>query len=112
MYDLRSQLWVFGLCVLHVLRAGQLQRLGAITGVPASPQTKTRALIAGLAALAKHTSTGVKVIVQVAAVWEAWTSPKHREHHLDLYQGLARAMESHPTRPIEAVSNGLILHQV
>ena len=29
-YDLRSQLWVFGLCV-HVLSAGQLQRLGAPT---------------------------------------------------------------------------------
>ena len=53
------------------------------------PQTKTRALIAGLAALAKHTSTHVKVIVQVAAVWEAWTNPKHRDHYQDLYQGLA-----------------------
>ena len=39
-YDLRSQLWVFGLCV-HVLSTGQLQRLGAITGVPEHPQTKT-----------------------------------------------------------------------
>ena len=73
-YDLRSQLWVFGLCA-HVLCAGQLQRLGAITGVPENPQTKTRALIAGLAALAQRTSTPVKVIVQVAAVWEAWTNP-------------------------------------
>ena len=79
-YDLRSQLWVFGLCV-HTLRTGQLHRLGAITGIPSNPQTKTRALVAGLAALAKHTSTAVKVIVQVVAVWEAWT-------YQDLYEGL------------------------
>ena len=86
-YDTRSQLWVFGLCV-HVMRTGQLQRLGAITGVPDSPQTKTRALLAGLVALAKHTSIAVKVIVQVAAVWEAWTDIRHRAQHQDLYQGL------------------------
>ena len=86
-YDTRSQLWVFGLCV-HVMRTGQLQRLGAITGVPDSPQTKTRALLAGLVALAKHTSIAVKVIVQVAAVWEAWTDTRHRAQHQDLYQGL------------------------
>ena len=54
-YDYRSQLWVFGLCV-HTLRTGQLQRLGAITGIPANPQTKTRALVAGLAALAQRSS--------------------------------------------------------
>ena len=86
-YDTRSQLWVFGLCV-HVTRAGQLQRLGAITGAPDSPQTKTRALKTGLVALAKHTCIAVKVIVQVAAVWEAWTEPRHRAQHQDLYQGL------------------------
>ena len=89
-YDTRSQLWVFGLCV-HVMRTGQLQRLGAITGVPDSPQTKNRALIAGLVALAKHTSIAVKVIVQVAAVWEAWTEPRHRDQYPDLYQGLTEA---------------------
>ena len=66
-YDQRSQLWVFGLCV-HTLHMGQLHRLGAITGIPTHPQTKTRALVAGLAALAKYTSTSVKVIVQVVAV--------------------------------------------
>ena len=71
-YDTRSQLWVFGLCV-HVMRTGQLQRLGAI---------------AGLVALAKHTSIAVKVIVQVAAVWEAWTDIRHRAQHQDLYHGL------------------------
>ena len=89
-YDTRSQLWVFGLCV-HVTRTGQLQRLGAITGVPNSPQTKTRALLAGLVALANHTSIAVKVIVQVAAVWEAWTDPRHRAQHQDLYHGLTEA---------------------
>ena len=60
-YDPRSQLWVFGLCVhtlrvgqwvfglcVHTLRMGQLHRLGAITGIPTHPQTKTRALVAGL----------------------------------------------------------------
>ena len=49
-YDQRSQLWVFGLCV-HTMSLGQLQRLGAITGIPSNPQNKTRAL-------AKHTKAG------------------------------------------------------
>ena len=67
---------------------GQLQRLGAITGIPSNPQNKTRALLAGLAALAKHTNTQVKVIVQVVAVWEAWTQVRHRQPCLDLFEGL------------------------
>ena len=46
-YDTRSQLWVFGLCVHH-MTLGQLQRLGAITGIPSPPHNKTRALLAGL----------------------------------------------------------------
>ena len=86
-YDTRSQLWVFGLCV-HTLRTGQLQRLGAITGIPTNPQTKARALVAGLAALAQHTSTPVKVIVQLATVWEVWTQPKHRQAYQDLLHPL------------------------
>ena len=65
-----------------------LHRLGAITSIPTHPQTKTRALVAGLDALAKYTSTSVKVIVQVVAVWEAWTHPKHREYYQELYEGL------------------------
>ena len=88
-YDSRSQLWVFGLCV-HTLRTGQLHRLGAITAVPANPQTKARALVAGLAALAKHTSTEVKVIVQLATVWEVWSHPKHRLAYQDLLHELAK----------------------
>ena len=44
--------------------------------------------MAGLDALAKYTSTSVKVIVQVVAVWEAWTHPKHREYYQELYEGL------------------------
>ena len=44
--------------------------------------------MAGLAALAKYTSTSVKVIAQVIAVWEAWTHPKQRAHYQELYEGL------------------------
>ena len=46
------------------------------------------ALVAGLAALAKHTSTAVKVIVQLATVWEIWTNPKHRQTCQDLLHDL------------------------
>ena len=35
---------------------GQLQGLGAIAGIPGPPRTKTRSLLAGLVALAKHTT--------------------------------------------------------
>ena len=76
-YDLRDQLWIFGLCVHH-MTLGQLQRLGAITGAPGPPHTKARALMEGLVALAKHTTTEVRVIVQLVSVWEAWTQPRHR----------------------------------
>ena len=37
----------------------------------------------GLVALAKHTTTAVRVIVQLVTVWEAWTQPKHRGPYLD-----------------------------
>ena len=69
-YDERAQMWVFGLCV-HTMTLGQLKRLGALTGVAKGEQTKARALLAGVVALAKHTSTPAKVIVQLATVWEA-----------------------------------------
>ena len=86
-YDQRSQVWVFGLCAHH-MALGQLQRLGALTGIPNQPHTKTRALIAGLVALAKHTATPVRVIVQLAAVWEVWTQPRHRGPFQDLLEHL------------------------
>ena len=86
-YDSKTRLWVFGLCV-HTLRAGQLHRLGAIAGILGNPQTKTRALVAGLAALAKRTSTEVKVIVQLATVWEVWAHPKQRQAYQDLLHDL------------------------
>ena len=60
-YEERSQMWVFGLCV-HSMSLGQLKRQGAITGVASGVQSKTRALIAGVVALAKHTTAPVKVI--------------------------------------------------
>ena len=69
---------------------GQLQRLGAITGIPAQPHNKTRALMAGLVALAKHT-TAVRVIVQMVTVWEAWTQPKHRGPFMDQLEQLTEA---------------------
>ena len=89
-YDPRSQLWVFGLCV-HNMSMGQLQRLGAITGVPTQPHNKTRALMEGLVALAKHTTTPVRVIVQLVTVWEAWTQPKNRGPFLDQLEQLTQA---------------------
>ena len=60
-YDQRSQVWVFGLCV-H------------------------QALLAGLVALARHTTTPVSVIVQLTAVWEVWTQPRHRPPFQDLLE--------------------------
>ena len=64
---------------------GQLKRLGATTGVPTGEQTKARALIAGIVALAKHTTTPAKVIVQLTTVWEAWRQPKSRAPFHVLY---------------------------
>ena len=61
-YDNRSQMWIFGLCA-HTMSLGQLRKLGAITGLAPGAQTKARALLAGLVALAKHTEAQVKVIV-------------------------------------------------
>ena len=72
-YDPRSQIWVFGLCI-HTQSMGQLKRLGAITGVAQGPQSKGRALFAGLVALAKHTTTPAKVIVQLSSQNTATTS--------------------------------------
>ena len=69
--------WIFGLCV-HQMSLGQLQRLGAITGAPPPPHNKARALMEGLVALARHTTTAVRVIVQLVSVWEAWAQPRHR----------------------------------
>ena len=82
-YDTRSQIWVFGLC-LHTQTMGQLKRLGAITGAASGHQSKGRALFAGLVALAKHTTTPAKVIVQLSTVWEAWQKPPHKHPYPDL----------------------------
>ena len=84
-YDVRSQVWAFGLCIHH-LSMGQLQRLAAITGIPEPPRTKTRALLAGLVALAKHTNTTVRVIAQLTTVWAAWTNPRQRGPYQDILQ--------------------------
>ena len=84
-YDQRSQIWVFRLC-LHTQSMGQLKRLGAITGAPSGPQSKGRALFAGLVALAKHTTTPAKVIVQLSTVWEAWRKPPHKHPYPDLLE--------------------------
>ena len=63
---------------------GQLQRLGTITGVTTGAQTKVRALLSGVVALANHTADQVKVIVQLASVWEAWHHAKHRTPYMDI----------------------------
>ena len=65
---------------------GQLQRLGAITGIPSPPHNKTRALLAGLVALAQHTTTPVRVIAQLASAWEIWTNPHKRAPFQDLLE--------------------------
>ena len=77
-YDERAQMWVFGLCV-HTMTLGQLKRLGALTGVAKGEQTKARALLAGVVALAKHTSTPAKV-------WEAWHQPRNRAAFQDILE--------------------------
>lgn len=76
-------LWIFGLCA-HTMALGQLRRLGTITGVTPGAQSKVRALLAGLVVLARHTADPVKVIVQLATVWEAWHQPKHRTPFQDI----------------------------
>ena len=83
----RNQLWVFGLCA-YTMALGQLKRLGAITGIAPGPRNKARAIFAGLVALAKHTTTPVRVMVQLTTVWEAWTQPHHRQPYLDLLADL------------------------
>ena len=72
-YDIRSQMWIDGLCA-HTMALGQLKRLGTLTGVAKGGQTKVRALLAGLVALANHTSDQV----------EAWHHPKHRGPYMDI----------------------------
>ena len=89
-YDQRDQLWIFGLCA-HTMTLGQLQRLAAITGAPPAPHTKARALMEGLVALAKHTTTQVRVIVQLISVWEAWTQERHRGPFLDQLEQLTES---------------------
>ena len=84
-YDERNQMWVYGLCI-HTMSLGQLSRLGAITGVAPGAQTKARALLAGVVALAKHTTTTAKVIVQLVTVWEAWHQPKSRAPFRDILE--------------------------
>ena len=86
-YDDRTQLWVFGLRA-HTMALGQLKRLGALTGVPKGDQTKARALLAGVVALAKHTTTPAKVIVQIATVWEAWHQPRSRPPFQDILEDI------------------------
>lgn len=43
-YDVRSQAWVFAICV-HTLSLGQLHRVAAITGLPPGKQSKASALL-------------------------------------------------------------------
>ena len=83
-YDDRTQMWVFGLCA-HTMALGQLKRLGALTGVHTGDQTKARALLAGVVALAKHTSTPAKVIVQIATVWH---QPRSRAAFQDILEDI------------------------
>ena len=49
---------------------------------------KARALFAGLVAMTKHTTTPVKVIVQLSAVWEAWHQAPHQRQFQDLLEDL------------------------
>ena len=65
-------------------------RLGAITGIPTGYQTKARALFAGLVALAKYTAEPVRVIVQLASVWEAWHQQHKGQPFQDLLEDIAR----------------------
>ena len=79
-----DQMWIFGLCA-HTVSLGQLRRLGAIT--------KVRALLGGLVAWAKHTEEQVKVIVQLATVWEAWHQTKSRGPFQDILDELVSRLQ-------------------
>ena len=85
-YDHRSQAWVFGLCI-HTFSMGALLRKGTITGMAPGPQTKARALFQGLITLAQFVLTPTNVVVQLGAVWEAWTNPRKRKGFEDLAHG-------------------------
>ena len=86
---------------------GQLKRLGTL--VPKGSQTKVRALLAGLVTLADQ----VKVIAQLATVWEAWHHPKHRGPYMDIlaevppqdYQRVTVLYISKNTRTPDAPAN-------
>ena len=105
-------MWVYGLCA-HTMALKQLKRLGTLTGVPKGSQTKVRALLAGLVTLANQTTDQVKVIVQLASVWEAWNHPKHRSPYMDLlaevpphdYQRVTVLYISKNTRTPDAPAN-------
>ena len=83
-YDLRSQAWVFGLCI-HTFSLGTLLRKA---GMAPGPQTKARALFQGLITLAQFVLTPTNVVVQLGVVWEAWTNPRKRKGFEDLAHGL------------------------
>ena len=86
-YDLRSQAWVFGLCI-HTFSLGTLLKKGTITGMAPGRQTKARALFQGLITLAQFVLTPTNVVVQLGVVWGAWTNPRKRKGFEDLAHGL------------------------
>ena len=70
---------------------GQLRRLGAIAGIPQGSTNKSQGPVCRsnfVVALTKHTTTPVKVIVQLSAVWEAWHHPPHQRQFQDLLEDL------------------------
>ena len=93
-YDMRSQAWIFGLCI-HTYSMGTLLRKGTITGM--APGSKARALFQGLLTLAQHVLTPVNVVVQLGSVWEAWKNPKKRHGFEDLTQGIEEHVYHHIT---------------
>ena len=82
-YDVRSQGWVFAICI-HTISLGQLKRLAAITGLPPGKQSKARALYYGMRVLAQHVQQKVNLVIPSVAVWEAWTASKKHRPFVDL----------------------------
>ena len=74
------------LCAHNVL--GSAQAIGGHHWDSTRRTTKVRALIAGSVALARRTTTPVKVIVQLATVWEAWRQPKSRGPFQDILEDI------------------------